>query len=77
MKIKSHIEGPSTAFGTAMNYVAARLLGADADHPTLIKARGTLHKLGLYFSCYASAEIYEPQAGRPASQPGVNFGFLF
>lgn len=32
-----------------MNYVAARLLGADADHPTLIKARGTLHKLGLFF----------------------------
>ena len=45
----SHIEGPSTVFGTALNYVAARLLGADADHPTLVKARGTLHKLGTWF----------------------------
>jgi squalene cyclase len=31
-----------------MNYVAARLLGADADHPVLVKARGTLHKLGMF-----------------------------
>ncbi|GJJ11226.1 hypothetical protein Clacol_005458 [Clathrus columnatus] len=41
-----HIEGPSTAFGTALNYTAARLLGASSDHPIMAKARRTLHKLG-------------------------------
>jgi len=41
-----HIEGESSVFGTAMNYVACRLLGASAEDPRLIKARGTLHKLG-------------------------------
>ncbi|KAF8517972.1 terpenoid cyclases/protein prenyltransferase alpha-alpha toroid [Hysterangium stoloniferum] len=41
-----HVEGPSTAFGTALNYVAARLLGADPDHPVFAKARKTLHNLG-------------------------------
>lgn len=41
-----HIEGPSTAFGTALNYVVLRILGVSADHPALVKARGTLHRLG-------------------------------
>ena len=41
-----HIEGESTVFGTAMNYTVLRLLGVDAEHPAMIKARGTLHKLG-------------------------------
>ncbi|KAI9830327.1 MAG: hypothetical protein M1819_005708 [Sarea resinae] len=41
-----HIEGESTVFGTAMNYVVLRILGMDADHPRLTRARGTLHKLG-------------------------------
>ena len=41
-----HIEGPSTAIGTALNYAALRLLGAPADHPVIIRARSTLHKLG-------------------------------
>ncbi|GJJ68776.1 lanosterol synthase [Entomortierella parvispora] len=41
-----HIEGHSTVFGTALNYVALRLLGVDAEHPVCVKARGTLHKLG-------------------------------
>jgi len=41
-----HIEGESTVFGTAMNYTAMRLLGADAEDPRLIKARETLWKLG-------------------------------
>ncbi|KAJ3078519.1 Lanosterol synthase (Oxidosqualene--lanosterol cyclase) [Quaeritorhiza haematococci] len=41
-----HIEGVSTVFGTALNYVALRLLGCDAEDPVLVKARGTLHKLG-------------------------------
>ncbi|KAL2067543.1 hypothetical protein VTL71DRAFT_1968 [Oculimacula yallundae] len=41
-----HIEGESTVFGTAMNYTALRILGVDAEEPHMIKARGTLHKLG-------------------------------
>jgi len=42
----SHIEGPSTAFGTSLNYCAIRILGMSADHPVAVKARGCLHKLG-------------------------------
>jgi len=41
-----HIEGESSVFGTAMNYVVLRLIGVDAEDPVLVKARGTLHKLG-------------------------------
>ena len=29
-----------------MNYVALRLLGVAAEHPAMVKARATLHKLG-------------------------------
>jgi lanosterol synthase len=42
-----HIEGISTVFGTALNYVVLRILGLSADHPAMIKARATLHKLGM------------------------------
>ncbi|PNP57105.1 hypothetical protein THARTR1_02947 [Trichoderma harzianum] len=41
-----HIEGESTVFGTALNYVALRLIGVDPEDPVMVKARGTLHKLG-------------------------------
>ena len=41
-----HIEGESSVFGTAMNYTALRLLGASEEDPRMIKARGTLHKMG-------------------------------
>ncbi|KAH9939145.1 lanosterol synthase [Amylocystis lapponica] len=41
-----HVEGQSTVFGTALNYCAMRILGVSSDHPVLVKARGTLHKLG-------------------------------
>lgn len=41
-----HIEGESSVFGTAMNYVVLRLVGVDAEDPVMVKARGTLHKLG-------------------------------
>ncbi|KAH9840136.1 terpene synthase [Rhodofomes roseus] len=41
-----HIEGQSTAFGTALNYCVMRILGVSPEHPTLVKARATLHKLG-------------------------------
>ena len=43
----SHIEGPSTAFGTSLNYCAIRILGMSADHPVAAKARDCLHKLGM------------------------------
>jgi hypothetical protein len=32
--------------GTALNYVALRLLGVSAEHPVVVRARATLHKLG-------------------------------
>ncbi|EAS31167.3 squalene/oxidosqualene cyclase [Coccidioides immitis RS] len=41
-----HIEAHSSVFGTAMNYTALRLLGASAEDPRMIKARGLLHKFG-------------------------------
>ncbi|KAJ2162199.1 hypothetical protein GGF46_000816 [Coemansia sp. RSA 552] len=41
-----HTEGQSTAFGTAMNYVALRIMGMDPDEPAMSRARGTLHALG-------------------------------
>ncbi|RKU41903.1 terpene cyclase [Coniochaeta pulveracea] len=41
-----HIEADSSVFGTVMNYTALRLVGVDADHPKMVKARATLHKLG-------------------------------
>ena len=41
-----HIEGESSVFGTAMNYVVMRILGASEEDPRLVKARITLHKLG-------------------------------
>ncbi|KAG6865713.1 hypothetical protein C0991_012529 [Blastosporella zonata] len=41
-----HVEGISTVFGTGLNYTALRVLGVDAEHPVMIKARATLHKLG-------------------------------
>ncbi|KAH7165772.1 oxidosqualene:lanosterol cyclase [Dactylonectria macrodidyma] len=41
-----HIEGESTVFGTTLNYIALRLVGVDPEDPLMVKARGTLHKLG-------------------------------
>lgn len=41
-----HTYGDSTAFGTTINYVILRILGMDADHPAVAKARKTLHNLG-------------------------------
>jgi hypothetical protein len=42
-----HVEGQSTMFGTALNYAALRILGVSAEHPVCVKARGTLHRLGM------------------------------
>ncbi|OJJ48455.1 hypothetical protein ASPZODRAFT_150681 [Penicilliopsis zonata CBS 506.65] len=41
-----HIEGHSSVFGTTLNYVTLRLVGAGEDDPRMIKARGLLHKFG-------------------------------
>ncbi|KAL0089579.1 terpenoid cyclases/protein prenyltransferase alpha-alpha toroid [Phycomyces blakesleeanus] len=41
-----HIEGISTVFGTALNYVALRILGLGPDHTAMVKARTKLHELG-------------------------------
>ena len=41
-----HIEGPSTVFGTTMNYVAARLLGLPPGHACCVAARAFLHAHG-------------------------------
>lgn len=41
-----HIEGVSTVFGTALNYVALRLLGIPRDHPIAVRARRCLISLG-------------------------------
>ena len=48
LDVSRHIEGHSTVMGTALNYVALRLLGVPAEHPVIIRARATLHKLGEY-----------------------------
>ncbi|KAM4066576.1 prenyltransferase and squalene oxidase repeat domain-containing protein [Hirsutella rhossiliensis] len=41
-----HTEGESTAFGITLNYTVLRLIGVDPEDPVMVKARGTLHKLG-------------------------------
>jgi squalene/oxidosqualene cyclase-like protein len=41
-----HVEDRSTVFGTALNYVAMRLLGASADDESCVRARQRLHALG-------------------------------
>ncbi|KAI3426296.1 hypothetical protein D9Q98_008669 [Chlorella vulgaris] len=41
-----HIEGSSTMFGTALSYVALRLLGQDPDDRTLVAARAWIHARG-------------------------------
>ncbi|KAG6037956.1 hypothetical protein E4U41_004618 [Claviceps citrina] len=41
-----HIEGESTVLGIALNYTVLRLVGVDPEEPLMVKARGTLHKLG-------------------------------
>lgn len=41
-----HIEGESSVYGTAMNYVILRLLGMSAEDGRMVKARAHLHRLG-------------------------------
>ncbi|KAF2403058.1 oxidosqualene:lanosterol cyclase-like protein [Trichodelitschia bisporula] len=41
-----HVEAHSSVFGTALNYTCLRLLGAHAEDPRMVKARGKLHEMG-------------------------------
>lgn len=41
-----HIEGDSTMFGTALQYVSLRLLGETADAPAMQRARAWIHENG-------------------------------
>ncbi len=41
-----HIEGPSTMFGTVLQYVSLRILGMDADAPAVQRARKWIKKHG-------------------------------
>ncbi|KAL7559052.1 hypothetical protein ACA910_018408 [Epithemia clementina (nom. ined.)] len=51
----THIESPSTMFGTTLNYVALRLLGMQADHPVAQSGRAFLRQQGgaLYTASWA------------------------
>ena len=40
--------GRSTVMGTALNFVALRLLGVPAEHPEIVRGRATLHNLGAH-----------------------------
>ncbi|CAJ1348635.1 unnamed protein product [Effrenium voratum] len=42
----SHIESPSTMFGTVINYVALRLVGVKSQEPACDKARAFMHQHG-------------------------------
>ena len=42
----SHIESPSTMFGTVLNYVALRLVGVDAEDPACQQGRDFLQQHG-------------------------------
>lgn len=42
----THIESPSTMFGTVLNYVALRLVGGEVNDPSCVKGREFLHAHG-------------------------------
>ena len=42
----SHIESPSTMFGTVLSYVALRLLGCDAEDTSCVKGRQFIRDQG-------------------------------
>ncbi len=51
----THLESPSTMFGSTLMYVALRLLGASKDHPACVSGRAFLQKHGgaLYTSSWS------------------------
>jgi hypothetical protein len=53
-----HIEGHSTVMGTALNYVALRLLGVPAEHPVIVRARAILHKLGKHIDPWDVCRVH-------------------
>jgi hypothetical protein len=75
----SHVEGHSTVFGTGLNYAALRILGVDAEHPVCVKARATLHKLGLWYREYQdnTGILMSFKVAPPPFLPGVNFGYQY
>lgn len=64
-------------FGTALNYVALRLLGVPKHHPVATRARNTLHKLGMgHDARFVRAQLilYPRQVARPESLRGGSSG---
>ena len=51
----THIESPSTMFGTTLSYVTLRLLGVARDDGAMVRGRGFIHQYGgaLYTSSWA------------------------
>lgn len=51
----THIESPSTMFGSTLMYVALRLMGTPSDHPACVKGRSFLQQHGgaLYTSSWS------------------------
>lgn len=41
-----YVGDESTTFGTTLNYVLLRLIGVESDDPVMVRARGSLYKLG-------------------------------
>ena len=41
-----HTEAESSVLGTAFNYAVLRIVGIEAEHPRMVAARATLHRLG-------------------------------
>jgi squalene/oxidosqualene cyclase-like protein len=54
----THIESPSTMFGTTLMYVALRLLGIDHDHEAIVKGRAFLHEQGGALMTSSWAKFY-------------------
>lgn len=46
--LHSHIEAPSNMFGSALNYVCARLLGMNKDDEMMVNARKFIHQHGTF-----------------------------
>ena len=77
--VSRHIEGHSTVLGTALNYVALRLLGVPAEHPVFVRACATLHKLGKHIDprdlCCVDCSRFPSQVERAPQRPGASSGF--
>jgi squalene/oxidosqualene cyclase-like protein len=54
----THVESPSTMFGTTLSYVALRLLGMDADHEVAQKGRAFIQKHGGAVMTSSWAKLY-------------------